>query len=107
MSIPTDWKHGSPSSLVSPTTFKSPRQHLNTDQTQRFVLAEMVKYSHIDVNTLVDFIKYHEVQPDWMSFHLPRGRLPPYVLLSRQNIPKIWREERHEITDIWESQVVI
>ncbi|KAM7223817.1 hypothetical protein V8F06_000833 [Rhypophila decipiens] len=45
-----------------------------SDEEKRFVLAEMVKYSHIDVNTLVDFIKYHEVQPDWMSFHLPRGR---------------------------------
>ncbi|KAK3322426.1 hypothetical protein B0H66DRAFT_203403 [Apodospora peruviana] len=45
-----------------------------TDEEKRFLLAEMIKYSHMDVNTLVEFIKLHEIQPEWMSFHLPRGR---------------------------------
>jgi hypothetical protein len=41
---------------------------------QRFILAEMVKNSHLDIGLLVEFIKSHGVQPDWLSMQLPGGR---------------------------------
>ncbi|KAB5570360.1 hypothetical protein GE09DRAFT_705607 [Coniochaeta sp. 2T2.1] len=45
-----------------------------TDAEKRFVLAEMIKVSHMDVGTLVDFVKYHDIAPDWMEMQLPGGR---------------------------------
>ncbi|GAB1320233.1 hypothetical protein MFIFM68171_10443 [Madurella fahalii] len=45
-----------------------------TDVEKRFILGEMVKTSHMDVGVLVDFIKSHDVQPDWLSMQLPGGR---------------------------------
>jgi hypothetical protein len=42
--------------------------------TQRFVLAEMIKVSNMDVGTLVDFVKYHDIAPDWLEMQLPGGR---------------------------------
>ncbi|KAI0389008.1 hypothetical protein F5Y17DRAFT_163975 [Xylariaceae sp. FL0594] len=41
---------------------------------QRFVLGEIIKVSAIEVPTLVDFIKSHRIQPNWMSMQLPGGR---------------------------------
>lgn len=40
---------------------------------QRFVLAEMIKVSHIDVGTLVEFAKHHNLDPNWMQMQLPSG----------------------------------
>jgi hypothetical protein len=40
---------------------------------QRFVLAEIIKSSTIDVDSLVAFIAVNRVSPDWMSMQLPRG----------------------------------
>ncbi|KAI0873061.1 hypothetical protein GGS24DRAFT_408003 [Hypoxylon argillaceum] len=45
-----------------------------SDDEKRFVLGEILKVSAIDVNTLVDFIKAHKVEPDWMLMQLPGGR---------------------------------
>ncbi|KAK0732771.1 hypothetical protein B0T21DRAFT_200982 [Apiosordaria backusii] len=45
-----------------------------TDDEKRFVLAEMIKASHLDVGVLVNLIKSHEIQPDWLSMQLPGGR---------------------------------
>ncbi|KAI0901732.1 hypothetical protein F4806DRAFT_11165 [Annulohypoxylon nitens] len=45
-----------------------------SDDEKRFVLGEMIKVSTIDVYTLVDFIKTHHVEPNWMSMQLPGGR---------------------------------
>ncbi|KAI1107222.1 hypothetical protein F4804DRAFT_220705 [Jackrogersella minutella] len=45
-----------------------------SDDEKRFVLGEMIKVSTIDVYTLVDFIKSHHVEPNWMSMQLPGGR---------------------------------
>jgi hypothetical protein len=36
-------------------------------------LGEIIKVSAIDVATLVDFIKAHKVEPDWMLMQLPGG----------------------------------
>lgn len=40
---------------------------------QRFVLGEMIKVSTMDVSTLVEFIKNHHVEPNWMLMQLPGG----------------------------------
>ncbi|KAL7626751.1 hypothetical protein AAE478_003525 [Parahypoxylon ruwenzoriense] len=45
-----------------------------SDDEKRFVLGEMIKVSTIDISTLVDFIKAHHVEPNWMSMQLPGGR---------------------------------
>ncbi|KAI9166411.1 hypothetical protein HJFPF1_02512 [Paramyrothecium foliicola] len=39
-----------------------------------FVLAEIIKTSHVDVGALVQFIKNHHIEPDWMSMQIPLGR---------------------------------
>ena len=43
---------------------------------QRFVLAEMIKVSQIDVHALVELVRSYEVDPDWMSMQLPNGKPP-------------------------------
>ncbi|KAI1430571.1 hypothetical protein GGR50DRAFT_192334 [Xylaria sp. CBS 124048] len=45
-----------------------------SDDEKRFVLGEIIKVSAIDVPTLVDFIKAHKVEPNWMLMQLPGGR---------------------------------
>ncbi|KAK4457927.1 hypothetical protein QBC42DRAFT_30468 [Cladorrhinum samala] len=45
-----------------------------TDFEKRFVLAEMIKASQMDVGVLVDFIESQKIQPDWLSMQLPGGR---------------------------------
>ncbi|KAL2017686.1 hypothetical protein VTK56DRAFT_1846 [Thermocarpiscus australiensis] len=45
-----------------------------TDAEKRFILAEMVKVSQMDVGVLVDFIKSHGIQPNWLLMQLPGGR---------------------------------
>ncbi|KAK4123091.1 hypothetical protein N657DRAFT_447265 [Parathielavia appendiculata] len=41
---------------------------------KRFVLAEMIKLSQVDVGVLVDFVKSHGIEPDWLHMQLPSGR---------------------------------
>lgn len=53
------------------------QKSLTVTATQRFVLAEMVKVSQMDVGVLVDFIKSHEVQPNWLLMQLPGGTPRP------------------------------
>ncbi|KAI2639905.1 hypothetical protein GGS26DRAFT_292106 [Hypomontagnella submonticulosa] len=45
-----------------------------SDDEKRFVLGEMIKVSTMDVSTLVEFIKNHHVEPNWMLMQLPGGR---------------------------------
>jgi hypothetical protein len=44
---------------------------------QRFVLGEIIKVSAIDVPTLVDFIRTHQIEPNWMLMQLPGGWYRP------------------------------
>ncbi|AEO57993.1 hypothetical protein MYCTH_2304906 [Thermothelomyces thermophilus ATCC 42464] len=44
------------------------------DYEKRFLLAEMIKLSPLDVGVLVDFVRSHGIQPDWMHMQLPGGR---------------------------------
>ncbi|KAI1312116.1 hypothetical protein F5Y03DRAFT_264584 [Xylaria venustula] len=45
-----------------------------SDDEKRFVLAEIIKVSAIDVPTLVEFIRAHNIVPDWLEMQLPGGR---------------------------------
>ncbi|KAI1754302.1 hypothetical protein F4782DRAFT_528735 [Xylaria castorea] len=45
-----------------------------SEDEKRFVLGEIIKVSAINVPTLVDFIKAHKVEPNWMLMQLPGGR---------------------------------
>ncbi|KAI1281218.1 hypothetical protein F5Y07DRAFT_289704 [Xylaria sp. FL0933] len=45
-----------------------------SDDEKRFVLGEIIKVSSIDVPTLVEFIKAHNIMPDWFEMQLPGGR---------------------------------
>jgi hypothetical protein len=55
---------------------------LTMSPAQRFILAEMIKLSQLDVAVLVDFVKAHGIEPGWMQqqwihMQLPRGRPAP------------------------------
>ena len=54
---------------------------------QRFVLAEMIKASHMDVRTLVNFIKSHDIRPDWFAMQLPGGKTSRTDLLLKPRLP--------------------
>lgn len=57
-----------------------------TDVEKRFVLAEMIKVSRMDVTVLVDFIRSHNVQPDWLSMQLPGGRNMHQCIRATENM---------------------
>lgn len=40
---------------------------------QRFVLAEIVKVSTVEIDALMAFIRSKDISPDWMHMQLPRG----------------------------------
>lgn len=44
---------------------------------QRFVLAEIIKSSTVDIDNLLAFIVANHVNPDWMSMQLPLGKQAP------------------------------
>lgn len=41
---------------------------------KRFVLAEIIKSSTVDLDSLVNFIKLNGVEADWWNMQLPLGR---------------------------------
>ncbi|KAM4068099.1 hypothetical protein HRG_009615 [Hirsutella rhossiliensis] len=45
-----------------------------TADEKRFVLAEIVKSSAVDIDTLIIFIQTNNISPDWMQMQLPHGR---------------------------------
>lgn len=45
-------------------------------QWQRFVLAEIIKASQLDVNVLASFVNAQGIEPDWMQMQLPLGTAP-------------------------------
>ncbi|KAJ2970074.1 hypothetical protein NUW58_g9808 [Xylaria curta] len=57
-----------------------------SDDEKRFVLGEMIKASTIDVSLLVDFIKTHKVEPEWMLMQLPVGRNMSQCLGAADNM---------------------
>ncbi|KAJ0162934.1 hypothetical protein CTA2_3801 [Colletotrichum tanaceti] len=48
--------------------------HSFTEEEKRFILAEVIKTSHLDVGLLVGFLKTHTIEPDWLKMQLPSGR---------------------------------
>ncbi|RYP17338.1 hypothetical protein DL767_010036 [Monosporascus sp. MG133] len=45
-----------------------------SDDEKRFVLGEIIKVSNLDVATIVEFIRAHNVEPNWFLMQLPGGR---------------------------------
>lgn len=45
-----------------------------TYDVQRFILAEMIKLSDVDVGVLIHLVKSHDIQPKWMFMQLPGGK---------------------------------
>lgn len=81
-----------------------------TDAERRFVLAEMIKASEIDVGLLVDFVKRNNVQPDWLSMQLPGGRNMHQCIRAAENMfnvpmhpPPIAPLKRKSLGDLNES----
>lgn len=63
----------------APPPVELPTNH----RAQRFVLAEMIKVSQIDIGALVDFARHYDIQPDWLSMQLPNGKFSaPEMLLA-------------------------
>lgn len=46
------------------------------------MLAEMIKLSELDVGVLVNLVKSHGIQPDWMHMQLPGGKFGCYGRLQ-------------------------
>ncbi|KAK2013199.1 hypothetical protein LZ32DRAFT_266549 [Colletotrichum eremochloae] len=45
-----------------------------TEGEKRFILAEVIKTSNLDVGLLAGFLKAHKIEPDWLKMQLPSGR---------------------------------
>ncbi|KAH6605101.1 hypothetical protein Trco_006808 [Trichoderma cornu-damae] len=45
-----------------------------TQEEKRFVLAEMIKCSTVDIETLARFVKLNVLDPEWMTMQVPLGR---------------------------------
>ncbi|KAK4249877.1 hypothetical protein C7999DRAFT_39006 [Corynascus novoguineensis] len=45
-----------------------------SDAEKRFLLAEMIRLSPLNVGILVDFVRSHGIQPDWLNMQVPSGR---------------------------------
>ena len=68
--------------VTQPPRSRAPAHDSTVPPPQRFVLAEIIKLSQLDVGVLVDFIKSHGIQPNWMHMQLPGGRQHPRRLSS-------------------------
>ncbi|KAH6850014.1 hypothetical protein B0I37DRAFT_352547 [Chaetomium sp. MPI-CAGE-AT-0009] len=44
------------------------------DTEKRFILAEMIKLSDVDIGVLIHLVKSHDIQPNWLHMQLPGGR---------------------------------
>ncbi|GKT53448.1 hypothetical protein ColTof4_05630 [Colletotrichum tofieldiae] len=42
-----------------------------TEEEKRFILAEVIKTSDLDVGLLVGFLNTHNIEPDWLKMQLP------------------------------------
>nr|XP_036584712.1 uncharacterized protein CTRU02_05194 [Colletotrichum truncatum]KAF6794362.1 hypothetical protein CTRU02_05194 [Colletotrichum truncatum] len=45
-----------------------------TEGEKRFILAEAIKTSNLDVGHMVEFLKSYHIEPDWLKMQLPSGR---------------------------------
>ncbi|KAJ5013318.1 hypothetical protein K4K57_002897 [Colletotrichum sp. SAR 10_99] len=45
-----------------------------SEEEKRLILAEVIKTSNLDLGHLVDFLKLHKTEPNWLKMQLPPGR---------------------------------
>lgn len=61
----------------------------HADRWQRFVLAEMIKNSKVDINSLAAFVRSSQIEPEWMAMQLPYGKfacMPGWSVLTEQAV---------------------
>lgn len=68
--------------VTQPPASARPSHDLTVPAAQRFILAEMIKLSELDVDVLVNFVRAQGIEPRWMQpkwihMQLPRGRPAP------------------------------
>ena len=71
--------------LATETVLVINMEPLTTLCFQRFLLAEVLKNSSIDTETLVKVVKDAKVQPKWTKMALPKGMDRPSLLLLRDS----------------------
>ncbi|KAK2026804.1 hypothetical protein LX32DRAFT_695347 [Colletotrichum zoysiae] len=78
-----------------------------TEEEKRFILAEAIKTSNLDVSLLSGFLKTHRVEPDWLKMQLPSGRtmeqclaVTGQMLQGPMRIPDL---KRKSMTDLLEQ----
>ncbi|KAK2064508.1 hypothetical protein LY76DRAFT_612143 [Colletotrichum caudatum] len=78
-----------------------------TEEEKRFILAEAIKTSNLDVSLLSGFLKIHRVEPDWLKMQLPSGRtmeqclaVTGQMLQGPMRIPDL---KRKSMTDLLEQ----
>ncbi|EFQ28582.1 uncharacterized protein GLRG_03726 [Colletotrichum graminicola M1.001] len=78
-----------------------------TEEEKRFILAEAIKTSNLDVGLLAGFLKTHKVEPDWLKMQLPSGRtmeqclaVTGQILQGPMRIPDL---KRKSMTDLLEQ----
>ncbi|KAK3302409.1 uncharacterized protein B0T15DRAFT_514446 [Chaetomium strumarium] len=64
-------------------------ESLFNDAEKRFILAEMIKISQLDVGILVSFIKAHGIRPDWLHMQLPGGRTLSQCLHAAESMLEV------------------
>ncbi|KAI1337796.1 hypothetical protein F5Y15DRAFT_144228 [Xylariaceae sp. FL0016] len=78
-----------------------------SEDEKRFVLGEMIKVSTIDVSAIVDFLRAHQVKPNWLSMQLPGGRNMNQCLGAVENMfqarfppPNLTNFKRKSLSDL-------
>ncbi|KAK2004824.1 hypothetical protein LX36DRAFT_235676 [Colletotrichum falcatum] len=77
-----------------------------TEEEKRFILAESIKTSNLDVGLLAGFLRTHKVEPDWLKMQLPSGRtmeqclaVTGQMLQGPMRIPDLKRKSMTDLVD--------
>ncbi|KAK1975112.1 hypothetical protein LZ30DRAFT_606413 [Colletotrichum cereale] len=77
-----------------------------TGEEKRFILAEAIKTSNLDVGLLAGFLKTHKVEPDWLKMQLPSGRtmeqclaVTGQILQGPMRIPDLKRKSMNDLLE--------
>ncbi|OHF00165.1 hypothetical protein CORC01_04573 [Colletotrichum orchidophilum] len=77
-----------------------------TEEEKRFILAESIKNSSLDVSLLVGFLKTHNVEPDWLKMQLPSGRtmgqclaVTEHMFQGPMRIPDLKRKSMNDLLE--------
>ncbi|KAF7553086.1 hypothetical protein G7046_g7190 [Stylonectria norvegica] len=81
-------------------------RNLFTDVEKRFMLAEVIKTSRLDVRVLANFVSEHRIEPNWMQMQLPPGLNMNQCVQAIEGMRILNRlGEKRKLTDIHAEQV--